>query len=54
ALSLLQQHLTPLETALACGYDSPSRFAARFKQEFGLTPFQYVQTCPSPLLQSVR
>ncbi|KAL8205075.1 UNVERIFIED_CONTAM: hypothetical protein K2H54_000116 [Gekko kuhli] len=39
----------PLETALACGYDSPSRFAARFKQEFGLTPYQYLRTCPSSL-----
>jgi AraC-like DNA-binding protein len=38
ALTLLQQGLNPLEVALACGYDSPSRFAARFKQEFGLTP----------------
>ncbi|ENI5909732.1 helix-turn-helix transcriptional regulator, partial [Aeromonas salmonicida] len=47
ALTLLQQALTPLEVALACGYDSPSRFAARFKQEFGLTPHQYLRTCPS-------
>ncbi len=47
ALNLLQQGLTPLEVALACGYDSPSRFAARFKQEFGLTPHQYLHTCPS-------
>ncbi|MCR6554607.1 helix-turn-helix transcriptional regulator [Aeromonas sp. CPF2-S1] len=49
ALNLLQQGLAPLETALACGYDSPSRFAARFKQEFGLTPYQYLRTCPSSL-----
>ncbi|WP_279450854.1 helix-turn-helix transcriptional regulator [Aeromonas hydrophila] len=47
ALTLLQRALTPLEVALACGYDSPSRFAARFKQEFGLTPYQYLRTCPS-------
>ena len=47
ALTLLQQGLSPLEAALACGYDSPSRFAARFKQEFGLTPHQYLRTCPS-------
>ncbi|WP_421204610.1 helix-turn-helix transcriptional regulator [Aeromonas enteropelogenes] len=51
ALTLLQQSLTPLEVALACGYDSPSRFAARFKQEFGLTPHQYRQTCPSPAIR---
>ncbi len=49
ALNLLQQGLTPLEVALACGYDSPSRFAARFKQEFGLTPHQYLHTCPARL-----
>lgn len=49
ALSLLQQGLTPLQTALACGYDSPGRFAARFKEEFGLTPHQYLRTCPSSL-----
>lgn len=47
ALTLLQQGLSPLEAALACGYDSPSRFAARFKQEFGLTPHQYLRTCPA-------
>ncbi|MGU5772321.1 AraC family transcriptional regulator [Aeromonas sp. YN13HZO-058] len=54
ALNLLQQGLTPLEVALACGYDSPSRFAARFKQGFGLTPHQYLHTCPSPQLSHVR
>ncbi|PJG60579.1 helix-turn-helix transcriptional regulator [Aeromonas cavernicola] len=48
ALTLLQQRLTPLAVALACGYDSPSRFAARFKQAFGLTPHQYLRTCPPP------
>ncbi|PKQ73968.1 helix-turn-helix transcriptional regulator [Aeromonas sobria] len=54
ALNLLQQGLPPLEVALACGYDSPSRFAARFKQEFGLTPHQYLHTCPSTLLSHAR
>ncbi|MGY3916137.1 helix-turn-helix transcriptional regulator [Aeromonas australiensis] len=49
ALNLLQQGLTPLEVALACGYDSPSRFAARFKEQFGLTPYQYLQTCPTTI-----
>lgn len=52
ALSLFQQALTPLDVALACGYDSSSRFAARFKQEFGLTPQQYLHTCPSTDRQS--
>ncbi|WP_421287324.1 helix-turn-helix transcriptional regulator [Aeromonas veronii] len=54
ALNLLQQGMTPLEVALTCGYDSPSRFAARFKQEFGLTPHQYLHTCQSTLLSHAR
>lgn len=54
ALNLLQQGLTPLEVALACGYDSPSRFAARFKQEFGLTPHQYLHTCPARLASNAK
>ncbi|WP_429122684.1 helix-turn-helix transcriptional regulator [Aeromonas veronii] len=54
ALNLLQQGLTPLEVALACGYDSPSRFAARFKQEFGLTPHQYLHTCPARLASNEK
>ncbi|HEH9428114.1 TPA: helix-turn-helix transcriptional regulator [Aeromonas sobria] len=54
ALNLLQQGLTPLEVALACGYDSPSRFAARFKQEFGLTPHQYLHTCPARLANNAK
>ncbi|MGY6038726.1 helix-turn-helix transcriptional regulator [Aeromonas sp. AE23HZ002T15] len=48
ALTLLQRGLSPLEAALACGYDAPSRFSARFKQEFGMTPHQYLRTCPRP------
>lgn len=54
ALNLLQQSLTPLEVALACGYDSPSRFAARFKQAFGLTPHQYLHTCPTRLANNAK
>ena len=54
ALNLLQQSLTPLEVALACGYDSPSRFTARFKQEFGLTPHQYLHTCPAKLASNAK
>lgn len=46
ALTLLQQGSRRFRPALACGYDSPGRFAARFKEEFGLTPHQY-RTCPS-------
>lgn len=46
ALNLLQQATPPIEVAIACGYDSISRFSARFKQEFGLTPSQYQHTCP--------
>jgi AraC-like DNA-binding protein len=54
ALNLLQQRLTPLEVTLACGYDSPSRFAARFKQEFGLTPHQYRHTCTARLASNAK
>lgn len=44
ALSLMQESKSQLDIALACGYQSESRFAARFKQLFGLTPRQYQQT----------
>ena len=49
ALTLLQQGLTPLQTALACGWRLPGRFAARFKEEFWPDPHQYLRTCPSSL-----
>ena len=40
-LSLLQgQHLPVGEVSQRCGYASPSRFAARFRQRFGLPPSQ--------------
>lgn len=48
ALTLLQRGLSPLEAALACGYDAPSRFAARFKQEFGLTLISICVPAPQP------
>lgn len=39
ALSLVQAGRQPIkQVALACGYQSPSRFAARFRTRFGLTP----------------
>ncbi|MGI2259197.1 helix-turn-helix domain-containing protein [Shewanella sp. GXUN23E] len=44
ALSLLQQFRSQLDVALACGYQSESRFAARFRQTFGLSPREYQQT----------
>ncbi|MCL1039304.1 helix-turn-helix domain-containing protein [Shewanella submarina] len=44
ALSLMQESRSQLDIALACGYQSESRFAARFKLLFGLTPRQYQQT----------
>ena len=44
ALSLLQNHFTQLDAALACGYQSEARFTQRFKQQFGLTPRQYQLT----------
>ena len=50
ALGLMQQSQanphdhSQLSLALACGYQSESRFSARFKQQFGLTPKQYQHT----------
>lgn len=44
ALSLMQQSRSLLNVALACGYQSESRFSSRFKEIFGLTPKEYVQT----------
>ncbi|WP_434362532.1 helix-turn-helix transcriptional regulator [Parasalinivibrio latis] len=44
ALSLIQESRSQLDVALACGYQSEARFSSRFKQQFGLTPKQYVQT----------
>lgn len=44
AINLLQRNFTQLDTALACGYQSQTRFNQRFKQQFGLTPHQYQQT----------
>ncbi|EEO07582.1 helix-turn-helix domain-containing protein [Vibrio cholerae] len=39
------QELRPLmEVAVACGYQSLTRFSARFKQQYRLTPYQYLQT----------
>lgn len=39
ALSLVQGGRQPLkQVAMACGYQSPSRFAARFRQRFGTLP----------------
>lgn len=41
ALHLLQKSNSQIETALACGYKSPTRFANRFKQKYGITPYEY-------------
>jgi AraC-like DNA-binding protein len=39
AMLLLKQEKYPIsEIAIACGYQSPSRFAVRFKQHYGLNP----------------
>ncbi|MDO2947393.1 helix-turn-helix transcriptional regulator [Aeromonas simiae] len=46
ALTLLQQQLPPREVALACGYRSVRRFAECFRGHFGLTPQEYLHTCP--------
>ncbi|PKF81564.1 AraC family transcriptional regulator [Vibrio sp. vnigr-6D03] len=44
ALGLMQKTRSQLSVALACGYKSESRFSSRFKQTFGLTPREYLQT----------
>ncbi|NVK43211.1 MAG: helix-turn-helix transcriptional regulator [Oceanospirillaceae bacterium] len=44
ALGLLQQQHQLLNVALACGYQSQSRFSSRFKQQFGISPKQYLNT----------
>ena len=45
ALSLMQTRpYKQLELALACGYQSESRFGQRFFKQFGLTPKQYMKT----------
>ncbi|WP_325893206.1 helix-turn-helix transcriptional regulator [Grimontia sp. NTOU-MAR1] len=44
ALSLMQKSRSQLNVALACGYQSEARFSSRFKETFGLSPKEYVQT----------
>ncbi|MGO0788851.1 helix-turn-helix transcriptional regulator [Herbaspirillum seropedicae] len=45
ALEQLQaSSLSIADIAARCGYDSPSRFAVRFRQHFGLSPSQLRQT----------
>ncbi|WP_064791625.1 helix-turn-helix domain-containing protein [Shewanella woodyi] len=45
ALSLMQARpYKQLELALACGYQSETRFSQRFFKQFGLTPKQYMKT----------
>ncbi len=42
ALGLLQATRHPIgEISAACGYESPSRFAARFRRRFGLPPSRF-------------
>ncbi len=42
ALGLLQATKHPIgEISAACGYESPSRFAARFRRRFGLPPSRF-------------
>ncbi len=44
-LSLLQQSdFNVAQTSLACGYTSPSRFAARFREHFGITPKEVIRS----------
>lgn len=50
ALALLQEQRPLMEVAVACGYQSLTRFSARFKQQYQLTPYQYLQTLSTPHL----
>lgn len=43
-LLLKQEKYAISEVAIACGYESPSRFAARFKQHYGLQPSEIAHT----------
>ncbi|NJO97776.1 MAG: AraC family transcriptional regulator [Pleurocapsa sp. CRU_1_2] len=43
-LLLTQERYAISEVAIACGYQSPSRFAARFKQHYGLKPSEIAHT----------
>ena len=48
ALTLLQQqHYTQLDLAQLCGYQSETRFAQRFKKQFGLSLKEYQNTIAS-------
>ncbi|KEQ14044.1 helix-turn-helix transcriptional regulator [Endozoicomonas numazuensis] len=45
SLNLMQQRTySQLDLALQCGYQSESRFSQRFRQQFGITPRQYMKT----------
>ncbi|WP_284075713.1 helix-turn-helix transcriptional regulator [Herbaspirillum aquaticum] len=45
ALDQLQASSLPIaDIASACGYDSPSRFAMRFRQHYGISPSELRQT----------
>jgi AraC-like DNA-binding protein len=43
-LLLKQEKYAISEVAIACGYQSPSRFTARFKQHYGLKPSEIANT----------
>jgi AraC-like DNA-binding protein len=43
-LLLKQEKYAISEVAIACGYESPSRFAARFKQYYGFKPSEVANT----------
>jgi AraC family transcriptional regulator, glycine betaine-responsive activator len=43
-LLLKQEKYAISEIAIACGYESPLHFAARFKQHYGLKPSEIAHT----------
>ncbi|MFT3999047.1 MAG: helix-turn-helix transcriptional regulator [Rhizobium sp.] len=44
ALTLLAEGRSILDTALECGYDSPSAFSAMFRRSLGRSPREYFQS----------
>ncbi|MDO6746169.1 helix-turn-helix transcriptional regulator [Gilvimarinus sp. 1_MG-2023] len=53
SLTVLQKGHTVTEAAIACGYESRTRFAERFKQTLGVSPGQYCRTLIKPAEVSI-
>lgn len=44
SLTILQKNFSQIETAMAVGYKSRTRFAEQFKKQFGITPAKYIRS----------